>query len=109
MSNVTSINKARAAKLNAETHPDADIVHSMFVEDSDLSVNIGRRGRFVEEHAYNGLGEPHGMFTVIAVQNMWGHNAEGAYVPNIVGYRVVLDSDVHKFGKPALVETVILD
>lgn len=83
-----------------KVHPDCEYIMSpefRGCQDEDMEKNIGKRGRFLDPKypAYQGE------FEIVGLQTMWGHNEEGKYIPDLKGYRVVMDSDAHRFGTPA--------
>ena len=68
-----------------------------------MEENIGRTVEFIDKT----LPVNNDVFEIVGVQTMWGHDANGRYVSDRAGYRVVGRKDVHRFGKPALPEAIV--
>lgn len=71
------------------------------VNDSELEENIGRYVKYKNDgNQKRGLLAELGMvFEIIAIQKHWGHNSEGKYVPDMVGYRIVEVGKDNDFGR----------
>ena len=104
--NVVSLNTKRWEKDGIDSfHDDAKwVIDRMGVNDPRFTKNIGNRGKFKNPKFPADEGE----FTIVGVQKMWGHDQDGNYVPNRIGYRVIMDTDIRRFGKPALPEKIII-
>lgn len=76
-------------------------------EYEDLENNIGRYIRFkgTENMKIGDEGWGYmGIFEIVGLQKHWGHNEEGKYVPDRIGYRVAKVGVENDFGKPCSVE-----
>lgn len=104
--NVVSLNTKRFEKDGIDSfHSDSQwVIDAMGVNDPRFTKNIGKRGKFKEPKWPAEEGE----FTIVGVQKMWGHDKDGRYVPDRVGYRVIMDDDLRRFGKTALPENIII-
>lgn len=74
------------------------------VDNHDLEKDIGRYARFKkpaneDEAKQMGLIKAKGtIFEIVGVQKHWGHNSEGKYVPDMIGYRVAMVGKENDFG-----------
>jgi hypothetical protein len=73
----------------------------------ELKKNIGRFIVFKKDESRGMLANSGAVYEIVDIQKMFGHNKQGQYVSNIVGYRVALVGMDDDFGRPALPEDII--
>lgn len=71
-----------------------------------LKKNIGCLIKFKKDKSHGTIHKE--IHKIVGVQKMWGYDKDGMYVPNCVGYRVVLANGSDDFGRCANVDEVTI-
>lgn len=89
--------------IRDDLHQDLSAFPHLFaVTNEELERNVGKFVRFINPERLRYLGYRHPRYEIVGVQLMWGHDENGVYRPDMVGYRVLEPNDKHRFGLPAL-------
>ena len=89
--------------IRKDLHQDLSALPHLFaVSNEEMEQSIGKFVRVVSPELLRYPAYQKGRYEIVGVQLMWGHDQNGVYRPDMLGYRVLDPDDEHRFGFPCL-------